>query len=331
MIMSIRILVTGNLPENVISPLKEKYRVEMNHEDRPLDRQELILRVKDKQGLLPMLTDSINEEVLASAPHLKMIANFGVGYNNIDVRGATARGIMVSNTPGVLTDATAELAFALILSVPRRIVEGDRMVRESLFKFWAPMLFLGREVTGKTLGIIGMGKIGKAVAIRARAFDMRILYHNRKRIDAAGEKELKAQYVDLKKLLMESDFVSLHVPLTEETKHLIGKSELALMKSTAFLINTSRGPVIDEKALVKVLRARKIGGAGLDVYENEPTLTPGLAELDNVILLPHVGSGTLETRIKIGALAVENLVAGLEGRTPPNLVNPEVLKMRKDN
>jgi glyoxylate reductase len=260
-----------------------------------------------------------------------MIANFGVGYNNIDVRAATARGIMVSNTPGVLTDATAELAFALILAISRRIVEGDRMVREDRFKFWAPMLFLGREVTGKTLGIIGMGKIGKAVAIRARAFDMRILYHNRKRIDSKEEKTLRAEYVDLKTLLKESDFVSLNVPLTEETKHLIGKNELSLMKSTAFLINTSRGPVIDEKALVEALRTRKIGGAGLDVYENEPSLTPGLTELDNVILLPHVGSGTLETRIKIGTLAVENLIAGLEGRKPPNLVNPEVLKKRKDS
>jgi len=324
--MKTRILITGNLPENVILPLKEKYEMEMNQEDRPMDRQELLLRVKDKQGLLPMLSDSINEEVLNCAPHLKMIANFGVGYNNIDVRLATARGIMVSNTPGVLTDATAELAFTLMLSVSRRLVEGDRMVREGRFKFWAPMLFLGREVTGKTLGIIGMGKIGKAIAVRARAFDMRILYHNRKRINSKEEENMRVKYVDLKTLLKESDFVSLNVPLTEETKHLIGKNELSLMKSTAFLINTSRGQVIDEKALVEVLRARKIGGAGLDVYENEPSLTPGLTELDNVILLPHVGSGTLETRIKIGTLAVENLIAGLEGRTPPNFVNPEVLK-----
>ena len=324
--MKMRILITGNLPENVISPLKEKYDIEINREDRPMDRQEMISKFKDKQGLLPMLNDSINEEVLNSSPHLKMIANFGVGYNNIDVRSATARGIMVSNTPGVLTEATAELAFTLILGVSRRLVEGDRMVREGRFKFWAPMLFLGREVTGKTLGIIGMGKIGKAIAVKARAFDMRVLYNNRKSIDSKEEEKLRAQYVDLKTLLAESDFVSLNVPLTEETKHLIGENELSLMKSTSFIINTSRGAVIDEKALVDVLRARKIGGAGLDVYENEPSLTPGLTDLDNVILLPHIGSGTLETRIKIGKLAVENLIAGLEGRTPPNLVNPEVLK-----
>jgi glyoxylate reductase len=324
-----KILITGNLPDNVTLTLKEKYQVEMNHEDRPLDHRTLITGVKDKQGLLPMPNDNISEEVLSCAPDLKMIANFGVGYNNIDVRAATARGIMVSNTPGVLTNATAELAFALILSISRRLVEGDRMVREGRFQFWAPMLFLGHEVTGKTVGIIGMGKIGKAVAIRARAFDMQVIYHNRKRIAPEEEKSLRAEYVDLKTLLREADFVSLNMPLTEQTKHLIGKHELSLMKPTAFLINTARGPVIDEKALVEALRAGKIGGAGLDVYENEPSLTPGLAELDNVILLPHVGSGTLETRIKMGALAVKNLIAGLTGRIPPNLVNPEVLSLRR--
>ena len=328
--MKTRILITGNLPEEVILPLRGKYDIEMNHEDRPLDRQELLLKIKDKQAIVPTHTDSINEEVLNCAPHLKMIAHFGAGYNNIDVRSATARGIMVSNTPGVLTDATAELAFALMLAVSRRLVEGDKMVREGRFQFWAPMLFLGRQVTGKTLGIIGMGKIGKAIAVRARAFDMRILYHNRKRISPEEEKNLRTEYVDLKTLLAESDFVSLNVPLTEETRHLIGKNELSLLKSTAFLTNTSRGAVIDEKELVEVLRAKKIGGAGLDVYENEPSLTPGLTELNNVILLPHVGSGTLETRIKMGTLAVENLIAGMEGRTPPNIVNPEVIKKQTD-
>ena len=269
-IMKTRILIAGNLPDRVISPLQGKYELHMNREDRPMDRQELILKIRDKQGLLPMLTDSIDEEVLNCAPQLRMIANFGVGYNNIAVRQATARGIMVSNTPGVLTDATAELAFALILAVSRRLVEGDRMVREGRFQFWAPMLFLGHDVTGKTLGIIGMGEIGSAIAIRAGAFGMRVLYHNRKRIDAQAEEKLGVEYVDLKTLLAESDFVSLNVPLTEQTRHLLGENELALMKSTAFLINTSRGPVIDEKALVEILRAGKIGGAGLDVYENEP-------------------------------------------------------------
>lgn len=320
-----KILVTGRLPEEVLLPLKKRYHVEMNHEDRPMDRWTLIDNVADIEGLLPMITDRIDEEVLDHAPHLRMIANFGVGYNNIDIKGASARGVMVSNTPGVLTNATAELAFALILSVPRRLVEGDRRVREGRFTFWAPMLFLGHEVTGKTLGIIGLGTIGKAVAKKARAFDMRILYHNRQRISTAEETALMAEYVDIKTLLMKSDIVSLHVPLTEETKHMIGMKELSLMKPASYLINTSRGPVVDEQMLVEALREGKIGGAGLDVYENEPALTPGLTELENVILLPHVGSGTHETRVKMGSLAVENLIAGMEGRTPPNLVNPDVL------
>lgn len=324
-----KILVTGNLSDDVIGPLKERFEVEKNNEDRPLEPKKLIAMAADKEGVLSMLNDNIGEGVFASAPHLKMVANFGVGYNNIDVRAATMRGIMVSNTPGAVTNATAELAFALILAVARRVVEGDRMVREGRFKYWAPMTFLGREVTGKTLGIVGMGKIGKALAVRGRAFDMHILYHNRKRVSPAEEKELAAQYVDLETLMAESDFVSLNVPLTEDTKYLIGKKELSLMKSTAFLINTARGPVVDEKSLVEVLKAGKIGGAGLDVYENEPALAPGLAKLDNVVLLPHVGSGTLETRLKIGQLAVANLIAGLSGKLPPNLVNPEVLSPKR--
>jgi glyoxylate reductase len=325
--MKARILITGRLPEEVIVPLSEEYEIEINHEDRPMDREKLLQRICDKEGLIPMITDSIDEEVLSCAPSLKMIANFGVGYNNIDVKAASRRGIIVSNTPGVLTDATAELALALILSVSRRLVECDRITREGRFKFWAPMLFLGREVTGKTLGIIGLGKIGKAVARRARGFDMPILYYNRQRIDPAEERELMVEYSDLKTLLIKSDFVSLHVPLTEDTKHMIGYEELSVMKPTAFLINTSRGPVIDEKALVHALKDGTIGGAGLDVYENEPALTPGLTELDNVTLLPHVGSGTLETRIRMASVAVANLVAGLNGQRPPNIVNPEVWKI----
>jgi len=327
--MKKRILVTGRLPQEIMTSLSEKYEAEINVEDKPLERQKFLDSIKDKHGLLSMITDSVDEEALGGANSLKMIAQFGVGYNNIDVTAATKRGIPVSNTPGVLTDATAETAFALILAISRRLVEGDRMTREGRFRCWAPMLFLGREVTGKTLGIIGMGKIGKAVAQRARCFRMPILYHNRSRMSKSEEKELMARYVDMKVLLSKSDFISLHVPLSDETRHLIGKQELSLMKPTAYLINTSRGPVVDEKALLQALRKKKIGGAGLDVYENEPALTPGLAELDNVILLPHVGSGTFETRSRMAAMAVKNLIAGLSGKVPPNLVNPDVLSHRR--
>jgi len=327
--MNKRILVTGRLPQDIMTALSKKYEAVINIEDKPFDRQKLLDGIKDKEGLLSMITDTVDEEVLDRADHLKMIAQFGVGYNNINVTAATRRGIPVSNTPGVLTDATAELAFALILAISRRLVEGDRMTREGRFRCWAPMLFLGREVTGKTLGVIGMGKIGKAVAQRARCFNMPILYHNRSRMSKSEEKELMAKYVDMKTLLSQADFITLHVPLTDQTRHLIGSQELSLMKPTAYLINTSRGPVVDEQALLETLRNGKIGGAGLDVYENEPALTPGLVELDNVILLPHVGSGTLETRFRMANMAAENLIAGLSGKVPPNLVNPEVLPKRR--
>ena len=323
-----RILITGRLPGDIMASLAKKYAVHANMEDRPFDRQKLLQSMRDKDGLISMITDNVDEELLNAAARLKIIAHFGVGYNNIDVKAATSRGILVSNTPGVLTDATAELAFALILAVSRRLVACDRITREGRFQYWAPMLFLGREVSGKTLGIIGLGKIGKAVALRAKGFAMRILYHNRNRIDISEEKALNAEYVSLKTLLMESDFVSLHVPLTEHTKHLIGTDELSLMKPTAYLINTSRGPIVDEGALLNALREKKIDGAGLDVYEHEPALTPGLTELDNVILLPHVGSGTLETRMRMATMAAENLIAGLNGEVPPNLVNPEALTRR---
>ncbi len=324
-----KVLLTGRIPSGVMAVLEKACAVEANREDRPMERARVFDLIQDKDGLLSMITDSVDGELMDRAPRLRMIANMAVGYNNIDVKAATARGIPVSNTPGVLTDATAELAFALILAAARRIADMDRLTRRGEFRFWAPMLFLGTEVTGKTLGIVGLGRIGKAVARRARGFDMRVIYHNRERMGSDEERELQAEYLDMKRLLRESDFVSLHVPLTEETKYLIGEKELAMMKPTAFLINTSRGPVVDEKALVKVLRERKIGGAGLDVYENEPALAPGLTELDNVTLLPHVGSGTLETRTRMASLAVENLLAGLRGDVPPNILNPEVLKNRR--
>ncbi|NPU84299.1 MAG: D-glycerate dehydrogenase [Syntrophaceae bacterium] len=324
--MKKKVLVTLNLPKELLDRLGGECEADFHAEDRPMERKDFLERIVGKEGLLPSITDAVDAEAMDRAPGLRMIANFGVGFNNIDVAAATARGIAVSNTPGVLTDATADVAFALILAVNRRVVEGDRMVREGRFRYWAPFLFLGSEVSGKTLGIVGMGRIGQAVARRARGFGMPVLYSGRTRLNPAEEEALGASFRSLPDLLAEADIVSLHVPLTQETRHLINREALGCMKPSAVLINTSRGPVVDEKALVNALRAGTIGGAGLDVYEDEPRLAPGLAELDNAVLLPHVGSATWETRMKMADLAVTNLLAGLRGERPPNLVNPEVWK-----
>jgi len=279
--------------------------------------------VGDKDGLLCMITDRIDEEVLNRAPHLKMIANLAVGYDNIDVVAATLRRIPVSNTPGVLTDATADLTFALILATARRVVEGDKRTRAGKFRFWAPSLFLGRDVSRKTLGIVGLGRIGRAVARRARGFEMGVLYNNRRPIGASLEKELGVEYVDFSTLLAQSDFVSVHVPLNDETRHLIDSEAMGKMKTTAYLINTSRGPVVDERALEKALREGKIAGAGLDVYENEPHVTPGLMKLENLVLLPHMGSATVEARTGMAQKATKNLLAGLSGKRPQDCLNWE--------
>ena len=319
-----KVLVTGRLPEGVMDVIKEEHHVEAHGEDRPIKRQRLLDLIGDKEGVLCMITDRFDGEVLDGAPNLKMIANLAVGYDNIDVAEATVRGIPVSNTPGVLTDATADITFALILATARRVVEGDRKTRTGEFRFWAPLHFLGREVSGKTLGIIGLGRIGRAVARRAKGFDMQVLYHSRRRLEVFEENESGVSYADFNGLLEQSDFVSLHVPLSDGTHHLIGLRELKTMKPSAYLINTSRGPVVDEEALVEALREGKIAGAGLDVYENEPVLTPGLTGLRNVVLLPHVGSATIETRTRMGLKAAENLLAGLRGKRPPNCLNPEV-------
>jgi glyoxylate reductase len=324
-----KILITGRIPDNVLRGLKQRFEVEANLEDRPMARERVLKAIADKEGFISLVGDSIDIELLDHATRLRMIAQMAVGYDNVDVAAATARGIPVSNTPDVLTDATADLTFALILALSRRIVELDGRVRRGEFKFWVPMLFLGREVTGKTLGIVGFGRIGQAVAQRAKGFRMRVLYNDPRKMDPARERELNAEPVDLGCLLSEADFVCIHVLLSEETRHLIGQAELALMKPGAYLINVARGPAVDEKALVEALRAGRIAGAGLDVYENEPALAPGLVELENVVLLPHVGSATLETRVKMASLAAENLRAGLEGRVPPNLINPEVLTRRR--
>jgi len=321
-----KVLVTARMPEEVLSLIGQDHQVESYDADPPMDRQRLLRSIADQEGLLCTITDRIDAEVLDRAPALQVIANYGVGFEHIDIDGATRRGIPVTNTPGVLTETTADLAFALILATARRVVEGDKRVREGKFQYWAPLLFLGQEVNGKTLGIIGMGRIGKAVARRAAGFGMKLIYHSRTRLSPAEEKELGASWQPLETLLREADFVTLHVPLTPHTRHLIGSRELELMKNSAYLINTTRGPVVDEAALVAALRQGRIRGAGLDVYEREPELCPGLADLENAVLLPHLGSATVETRTRMALMAAENLLAGLRGDPPPNCLNWAELK-----
>jgi len=313
-----KVLVAVRVPEQILASITREHEVTAHDEDRPMERTVLLEKVRDRDGLLCTLTERIDDELFERAPNLKMVANLAVGYDNIDLEAAQARGVWVSNTPAVVTDATADTTFALILATARRVVEGDKRTREGKFKYFAPLLFLGSEVNGKTLGIVGMGNIGQAVARRARGFNMPVLYYNRHRLDPALEQELNAEYVTLGRLLSDADFVSLHVPLAEGTRHLIGEEELHRMKRSSFLINASRGPVVHEAALLKALEDGEIAGAGLDVYENEPELTPGLVQRDDVVLLPHVGTATLETRTKMAAMAAENLLTGLKGELPPN-------------
>jgi glyoxylate reductase len=276
------------------------------------------------QGILSQVMDPIGEAVL-STPGLEIVSNVAVGYDNIDLPAATRCRVMATNTPGVLTDTTADFAFALMMAAARRVAEGDRFVREGRFGGWAMDMLLGQDVWGATLGLVGVGRIGGAVARRARAFDMRVLYTDAVALPPEVERELGATRVELDELLREADFVSLHVPLTPDTHHLIGAAQLDRMKSSAVLVNTSRGPVVDEAALAQALRSRRIFAAGLDVFEHEPEVHPDLLRLDNVVLAPHIASGSVRTRSEMSALAVRNLLAGLSGERPPNLLNPEVL------
>ena len=325
--MSERILVTRRVPEAGLDVLRRfSPEVDLFPHDRAMTRAELFETIGDKDGLLCLLTDRIDKEFLDAAPKLRAIANYAVGFNNIDIDAATQRRIPVTNTPGVLTETTADLAWALLMDVARRLSEGDRFTRAGRFRGWAPMLLLGGDIHGKTLGIIGMGRIGQAVAKRASGFDMRILYTDVNSLPPEQETALSAAKTDLESLLRESDFVTIHVPLTKETRHLIGAKELKIMKSTAYLVNTSRGPVIDEKALADALVKKRIAGAGLDVFEREPHIEPELFNRNNVVLLPHIGSASAETRSRMAVIAAENLVAGLKGEKPPNCLNPEIYK-----
>jgi lactate dehydrogenase-like 2-hydroxyacid dehydrogenase len=318
-----KIFVTRKIPEPGLKLLSKHHELEVNPYDRVLSKKEIIKGLKGKDGLLCLLTDPIDKDVINSEPSLKMIASYAVGYDNIDVVAATKKMIPVSNTPGVLTDATAEMAWALLFSVSRRIVEADKFTRAGRFHGWDPMLMHGQGVTNKTLGVVGTGRIGTAFALKSKGFNMKILYVD-KRKNEILEKELDAKKTNLETILKESDFVSLHVPLIEGTHHLIGEKQLRMMKKTTVLINTSRGPVVDEKALIKALRNKWIFGAGLDVYEHEPKISKELLKLDNVIIQPHSASATTESRTKMAIMAAENMIIGLKGEIPPNCVNPEV-------
>lgn len=324
-----KVFVTRQIPEDSIAGLKEQFDVTVNPDNRVLSREELLSGVKGMDAVLCLLTDTIDAEVFdAAGQQCSVFANYAVGYNNIDVAEATRRGIIVTNTPGVLNDATADLAWALLFAVSRRVVESDRFARNGKFKGWGPMLLLGRDITGKKLGVVGAGRIGYNFARKAKAFDMELLYTSTKP-NADMEKQLGARFVDKETLLKESDFISVHVPLTPDTKHYISEKEFKLMKKTAVLINTSRGPVVDEKALVQALRSGLIWGAGLDVFENEPDIEPGLLELDNVVIVPHIASATIETRTNMGLIAAGNIMKVLNGNMPDTCVNPEVLEHYK--
>jgi glyoxylate reductase len=321
-----KVLVTRIIPNSGFEILKGKVDLDVFSEDRPITKDELIDRIKGKEGLYCLLSDRIDRDVIdAAGSQLKVISNYAVGFNNIDVEYATEKGIRVTNTPGALREATADLTWALLMSAARRIPESDGFVREGRFVGWGPMLMLGYDVYGKTIGIVGMGDIGAAVARRAKGFHMRILYHSRSR-KVEVERELGAEKVDFEDLLGQSDFISLHVPLTQETRHMIGGREIALMKRSAILINLARGEVVDERALFLALKEKRIAAAGLDVFENEPVLTPGLADLDNVVLTPHTGSATFESRDTMAVMAASDLLLGLEGKRPKNLVNPQVME-----
>lgn len=319
-----KVLVTRRIPQAGLDILNELYDVTLNPHDRVMTKEEIIENIGDKDGLLCLLTDPIDASIMEAGKKLKAIANYAVGFNNIDVVEATKRGLPVSNTPGVLTETTADFAWTLLMCAARRVVEGDKFTREGKYEGWGPMMFLGCDIHGKTLGLIGLGRIGAAVAKRASGFDMNVMYFDEMRLPEEEEKRLGVMFASKDDILKEADFVSLHVPLLPSTKHLIGAKELAMMKKTAILINTARGPVVDEKALVEALKNGIIAGCGLDVFEDEPALAPGLTDCYNAVIPPHVASATVETRTKMSVMAANNLVQMLNGEIPTNIVNKEV-------
>lgn len=324
-----KVYVTREIPERGLKIIKERFDAEVWREYAPPPKEVIIEKARDVDAIASLLSDKIDAEVFDAAPKLKIVAQIAVGFDNIDVKEATKRGIYVTNTPGVLTETTADFAWTLLMAVARRVAEADKYVRTGRWKVgWHPSMLSGRDVYGATIGIVGAGRIGSAVAKRAKGFNMRILFYDvvpRPEL----ERELNAKPVDLETLLRESDFVSVHVPLLKATYHVINEEKLRLMKKTAYLINNSRGPVVDEKALYKALKEGWIAGAALDVFEQEPTPVDNpLLTLDNVVVAPHISSASHETRSKMAEMVAENLIAFFEGRTPPNLVNPKVLEVR---
>ena len=311
-----KILISNVLPSDARQIIPGDIEVEYNETDRPLPKADLIRRLRDKDGLICHIISTIDDDVLAAAPGLKVVSNVAVGYNNIDVAAARRRGVVVTNTPDVLTETTADFAWALLMAAARRIVEADHYARSGQWTTWKWDLLWGADIHGKTLGVVGFGRIGRAVARRAGGFGMRVLYCDTIRADAAAEQQLNATPTDLDTLLRESDFVSLHALLSPETRHLINERTLRLMKKTAILVNAARGPVVDEAALAKALAEGWIAGAGLDVFEEEPTIHPGLLRLCNVTLAPHIASASHETRVGMARLAVRNCLAVLEGKPP---------------
>jgi glyoxylate reductase len=318
-----KVFVSGPVPQLVLERLARECSVRVRNEDAPVPAEELIEGCRDAEGLL-VVGGRVTEDLLRHSPRLKVVSTPSVGYDHIDVAACTRRRIVVANAAGTLEDTTADAAFALLLAVARRVIEADAFVRSGRWKHWQWGLLHGSDVHHKTLGIIGFGKIGQAMARRGLGFAMRIIYYSRHRVAEEIERELHAEYVDREALLRESDFISLHVPLTPETRHLIQARDFKLMKPAAFLINTARGPVVDEAALVEGLKNKTIAGAGLDVFEQEPAVHPALLAMHNVVLMPHVGSATGETRLRMAMLAAENLLDVLHGRRPTNTINPEV-------
>ncbi|WP_246942860.1 2-hydroxyacid dehydrogenase [Bacillus pinisoli] len=320
------IYVTRKIPDTALQLLKEHFLVEMwEEEETPVPREVLIEKIQTVDGLYCLLTEQVDQGLLELAPNLKVISNMAVGYNNIDIKAASNKGIMVTNTPGVLTESTADLTFALLMATARRIPEASEFLRQGQWKSWAPMMLTGQDIFGATIGIVGMGRIGEAVAKRARGFNMEILYYNRSR-KMEKEAELGISYVELNELLQRSDFVVILTPYTNETKNLISKEELLLMKDTAILINVARGGIVNEAELYEALVQKKIWAAGLDVFEQEPLpMDHPLLTLPNVVTLPHIGSASIKTRIKMAELAAQNLIHALTKDTPQNLVNKDLL------